>query len=113
MYVKGLSSLSVLQGQLNPESLSNQVPNMWVHFSIMPFRVDRQLSGIETKYHLPCRWDESHTEYARMKTLLSREKRDHVAEAMWAASSRRQFLLKLKSKYAGVNPDVECMQAIT
>ena len=33
---------------------------------------------------------------------LSLERRIDIGEAMWAASSRRQYLLKTKAKYAGI-----------
>jgi len=40
-------------------------------------------------------------EYLEAQRALSREKSNQVAEALWTTSSRRQFLLKLKAKYAG------------
>ena len=33
--------------------------------------------------------------------MFSKQKEEEVAEVIWATSSRRQFLLKLKAKYAG------------
>jgi len=40
-------------------------------------------------------------EYLEAQRALSWEKSNQVAEALWATSSRRQFLLTLKAKYAG------------
>ena len=66
------------------------------------YRLDKQLFDLEQRHCLPCRWDQSHPDYQQLSATFSREKRSHVVEAMWAASSRRQFLLKLKAKYAGM-----------
>ena len=64
-------------------------------------RLDKQLSDLERKHHLSCRWNPSDMEYLEAQRALSQEKSNQVAEALWTTSSRRQFLLKLKSKYAG------------
>jgi len=64
-------------------------------------RLDKQLSDLERKHHLSFRWNPSDMEYLEAQRALSREKSNQVAEALWTTSSRRQFLLKLKAKYAG------------
>ena len=64
-------------------------------------RLDKQLSDLERQHHLSCRWNPSDMEYLEAQRALSREKSNQVAEALWTTSSRRQFLLKLKAKYAG------------
>ena len=64
-------------------------------------RLDKQLSDLERQHHLSCRWNPSDMEYLEAQRALSREKSNQVAEALWTTSSRRQFLLTLKAKYAG------------
>lgn len=66
-----------------------------------PLRLDKHLKELEQKHHLDHRWDSTDKEYVEAQGAFSREKGDQVATAIWAASSRRQFLLKLKAKYAG------------
>lgn len=65
-------------------------------------RLDKQLLDVERSHRIPCRWNQAHPDYKQLSATFSREKRSHLVEAMWAASSRRQFLLKLKAKYAGM-----------
>jgi len=54
---------------------------------------------VETSPALPV--EPSDMEYLEAQRALSWEKSNQVAEALWTTSSRRQFLLKLKAKYAG------------
>jgi len=54
---------------------------------------------VETSPALPV--EPSDMEYLEAQRALSWEKSNQVAEALWATSSRRQFLLTLKAKYAG------------
>lgn len=68
----------------------------------LPTRLDKQLLDMEKRHNLPCRWSQTHSDYKQLCAEFSREKRGHIVEAMWSASSRRQFLLRLKAKYAGV-----------
>ena len=70
-------------------------------------RLDKQLKELEAKHRLPCRWDPTDRDYAEAQSALSLERRNGVGEAMWAASSRQQYLLKTKAKYAGT-----CIQCI-
>ena len=56
---------------------------------------------MEKQYCIPHRWAPTDHEYTQVQQVFSREKQSQLAEAMWASSARRQFLLKLKAKYAG------------
>ena len=57
---------------------------------------------MEKQYHVLHRWTPNDPQYIQVKEFFSFEKQSQLAEAMWASSSRRQFLLKLKAKYAGM-----------
>lgn len=70
--------------------------------TLIIYRLDKQLKEFEVKYHLLCWWDTASRDYTEAQMALSLERRDDVGEAMWAASSRRQYLLKTKAKYAGM-----------
>ena len=69
--------------------------------------LDKQLKYLEANHHLPCRWDPADREYTEERSALSLE-RNSVGEAMWAASSQWQYLLKSKAKYAGTST-IMCM----
>lgn len=64
-------------------------------------RLDKQLRALEEKHHVKCRWSKFSKDYRDVERLLSKQKSDQVAEAIRMGSSRRQFLLSLKAKYAG------------
>lgn len=64
-------------------------------------RLDKQLSRLEEKNHIHTRWDASAKEYKEVQLAFSLQKKEQLSAAIWAASRRRQFLLKLKAKYAG------------
>ena len=70
-------------------------------------RIDKELKDIESKQHIHSRWSPSDRAYVEVKSMFTKERIYQVAEAMWAASSRRLFLLQLKAKYAG-NYHVPC-----
>lgn len=60
------------------------------------------LTEVEMKHHVTQRWEKADSEYIKMQEYFSAEKLKYIAEALWAASSRRQFLLNMKAKYAGM-----------
>lgn len=69
---------------------------------VVVYSIDKELKEMEKKHHLQYRWTPTDVEYEDMQKLFSRGKRDNLLEALWASSSRRQFLLGLKAKYAGI-----------
>ena len=64
-------------------------------------RLDKQLKEMEQKHHIGSRWNPSGRIYLEMKSTFTKDRKRQVAEALWATSSRRQFLLQMKAKYAG------------
>ena len=64
-------------------------------------RLDKQLKEMEQKHHIGSRWNPLDRIYLEMKSTFTKDRKRQVAEALWAASSRRQFLLQMKAKYAG------------
>jgi len=65
-------------------------------------RLDSQLKELERKHSLPCRWLPSDNEYKENEYTLSLTKKEQLLVQLWKTGQRRQFLLKLKRKYAGV-----------
>jgi hypothetical protein len=53
------------------------------------------------EYRIPFRWGPADHDYIQVQKHFSCEKQSQLAQAMWASSARRQFLLKMKAKYAG------------
>ena len=66
------------------------------------YRLNVRLKELERQYHISQRWSPTDSEYMQVQHSFSIEKQTYVNEALWAASARRQFLLKLKAKYAGI-----------
>lgn len=71
------------------------------------YRLNTSLEKLEKQHCIPHRWVPADTEYIQVQQYYSQEKQDQLAEAMWTSSVCRQFLLKLKSKYAGISVFVE------
>ena len=64
-------------------------------------RLDKQLKEMEQKHHIGSSWNPSDRIYLEMKSTFTKDRKRQVAEALWVASSGRQFLLQIKAKYAG------------
>ena len=79
------------------------LPNeLIIHNSLLPdARLSKQLTDVERRHHMHCCWTSEDEEYLKIKHTFSLQKRQQIGEAMWASSVQRQFLLKLKAKYAG------------
>ena len=65
------------------------------------FRLNITLEEVERKHHVQ-RWTPLDEEYECVKQLFTFERQNHVGQGLWTSAVQRQFLLKLKSKYAGV-----------
>ncbi len=80
--------------QFRQNPISEVSPLSKVSLSIL------DLKGMESSNHI-VRWTQSSKDYKEAQIAFSKQKEEEVAEVIWATSSRRQFLLKLKAKYAG------------
>lgn len=96
-YVILLQSYMNLQSKLAQISLKQQQK---LALCSEVSKLNRRLQEIEKERHIPCRWDAKDPEFMQVQHHFSDEKQTQLAEAMWASSSRRQFLLKMKAKYA-------------
>lgn len=67
----------------------------------MHYRLISVLEDIEIKHNLKCRWSSSDREYLQIREAFNSEHQRETEQAMLRASMRRQFLLRLKAKYAG------------
>jgi len=65
-------------------------------------RLDKELTIIESKNKIVPRWGPSDREFLNLQKHFTSERMQQVLQALWSASSRRQFLLQLKAKYAGL-----------
>ena len=68
----------------------------------LSLRVEKQLTEMEAKHTISSRWKMSDQEFTESEQALLLDKKDQLFLAIWKASKRRSFLLKLKAKYAGM-----------
>ena len=73
-------------------------------YIIFPYytRLERKLVEMGKRYRLSCRWSSSDEVVQMYKGLLTKNKRKQLLSSLWAACTKRLFLLKLKAKYAGM-----------
>ena len=64
-------------------------------------KLENNLKDIERKNKIRNRWSPSDREFVYYKSLLEKNQRWHLLSSLWT-TSRRNFLLKLKAKYAGM-----------
>ena len=62
----------------------------------------RELKELEKKNSVLYRWNPSDKDYQELEHAYCLEKLNFFDRYLWASSVRRKFLLRLKSKYAGV-----------
>jgi len=67
-------------------------------------RLNTRLTDLEKHYCIQHQWTVTDQEYIEVQHHFPCEKQFQLAEAMWACSACRQFLLTLKSKYASMMP---------
>lgn len=65
------------------------------------YSMDSQLADLEIKYKI-IRWTEANPEYVSAKTEDAFASQKLIYESLRVAIVKRQFLLKLKAKYAGM-----------
>lgn len=64
--------------------------------------MERELDKFEQQYQICSRWKPGDEEFAIAQSLFCKEKQDALRHSLWAAVVKRQYLIKLKAKYAGV-----------
>lgn len=64
-------------------------------------RLEKELLQVEKKYKLAHRWSPSDKVFADYQQVLADSKRKQILSSLWITSTKRQYLLKLKAKYAG------------
>ena len=68
----------------------------------MYFSLDKKLKEFELEHSIFVRWSPLDKEYVETEQMLAETKQKQLLLGMWKAAKRRTFLLKLKSKYAGM-----------
>lgn len=56
---------------------------------------------MEKKYGVTERWTTVDRDYADAKAAHLKEKQQQLKTSMWAVATRREYLLRMKAKYAG------------
>ena len=64
-------------------------------------RLNRRLSELESEYRVMARWSMTDPQYIDAKSTYLKEIQQRLRESTWATITRRQYLLKMKAKYAG------------
>jgi len=71
------------------------------HINSWSFSMDSQLGEYEQKHQITQRWKPADKEFVDAKHSYFKEKQQLLHVSMRAVTVKRQFLLKLKTKYAG------------
>ena len=64
-------------------------------------RMESQLAEFERKRGIKLRWERNDKEYIDARNASLVDKQEALHSSLWTAIVRRQYLLKLKAKYAG------------
>lgn len=73
-----------------------------VYIIVLLISMDCQLADMERKCGIQSRWKKSDREYVEAKHIFLMEKQAQLLSCLWAAVVKRQYLLQLKAKYAGI-----------
>ena len=76
-------------------------PSNILYTYIPDFRLNKRLTELESKYRIATRWNRSDAHYGEVKIAYLKEMQQRLKASLWAAVSRRHYLLKMKAKYAG------------
>ena len=68
----------------------------------LPFSMEDQVGNFEQKHQTGHRWKPGDQDFSDASRSYSKEKQESLHRSMKAATVKRQFLLKLKAKYAGI-----------
>ena len=64
--------------------------------------MEQKLGEFEQKQQICSRWKPGDEEFSDGRSLYFKDKQESLRHSLWAAIVKWQYLLKLKSKYAGV-----------
>jgi len=67
------------------------------------FRLESKLSEMENKYGITERWTTADRDYSDARAAHLKEKLQQLKTSMWAVAVRRDDLLRMKAKYAGMS----------
>ena len=56
---------------------------------------------MEKRYGITKRWTTVDRDYADAKAAHLKEKQEQLKTSLWAVATRREYLLRMKAKYAG------------
>jgi len=58
---------------------------------------------MENKYGITERWTTADRDYSDARAAHLKEKLQQLKTSMWAVAARREYLLRMKAKYAGMS----------
>jgi len=58
---------------------------------------------MENKYGITERWTTADCDYSDARAAHLKEKLQQLKTSMWAVAARREYLLRMKAKYAGMS----------
>ena len=64
--------------------------------------MEHELGEFEQRHQIFPRWKSGDEEFLATRCLYCKEKEESLRHSLWAAIVKRQYLIKLKAKYAGV-----------
>lgn len=65
------------------------------------YRLEKQLSEFERKHGIVSRWTTSDQEFIKAKNDYLKETKQQLHSSLWITVVRRNYLLRMKAKYAG------------
>lgn len=72
------------------------------YHSLCYVSLDSKLADFERKCGIVRRWNRTDREYIEAKKAFLTEKQEQLHSCLWAAVVKRQYLLQMKAKYAGI-----------
>ena len=66
------------------------------------YRLEKQLLQLEIKHGIIVRWDKNDPQFTAAKQDHLKGKKEQLQTSIWATISKRQYLLKMKAKFAGI-----------
>lgn len=64
--------------------------------------VENKLADFERRHKIATRWKTTDKEYIDAKSSFLLEKKEQLQTSLWSSIVKRQYLLKMKAKYAGM-----------
>ena len=74
-----------------------------LYYTVYRIRIESKLSEMGKKYGITEWWTTVDRDYADAKAAHLKEKpgQQQLKASMWAVATRREYLLRMKAKYAG------------